>query len=146
MSRASFAGHEDIDTQSGQRDGDLCGPTVHVFVSGRSRGKAGFVIFVDVFACSCERWFHDITKVLDLENSCISLHFLRRGGTTFDFLDHGSMEKTVLRGRSASSAAARVYLVDAVAHLADLRLNDGQTNFVRGVAALAKTWSKSQRR
>ncbi|OLP94542.1 hypothetical protein AK812_SmicGene23459 [Symbiodinium microadriaticum] len=49
---------------------------------------------------------------------------LRRGGATWDFLSYQSMERTLLRGRWASTSSARVYLQDAVATIAHLRLEE----------------------
>jgi hypothetical protein len=56
----------------------------------------------------------------------LQLYSLRRGGATWDFLSHGSMERTLLRGRWASSATARIYLQDAVASVSLLSLTKVQ--------------------
>lgn len=47
---------------------------------------------------------------------------LRRGGATWDFLLHQSMERTLLRGRWTSTSSARIYLQDSVATVANLTL------------------------
>ena len=54
----------------------------------------------------------------------ISVYSLRRGGATWSFLQSGSMELCLLRGRWQSSQTARIYLQDAVAGLSDLQLSD----------------------
>ena len=54
----------------------------------------------------------------------INTYSLRRGGATWSFLQHGSMELVLLRGRWQSTATARIYLQDAVASLSDLQLSD----------------------
>ena len=45
-----------------------------------------------------------------LSSSKCTLYSLRRGGATHDFLEHGSLEKTLLRGRWASARSARMYI------------------------------------
>ena len=67
------------------------------------------------------RLFTEIKLLLVCPDS-ISVYSLRRGGATWSFLNHGSMERTLLRGRWSSSATARIYLQDAVAGVSDLKL------------------------
>ena len=45
---------------------------------------------------------------------------LRRGGATTDFLHHGQLDRTMVRGRWASAKAARLYIDDAVSMQAQL--------------------------
>eukprot|EP00971_Amphidinium_carterae_P295255 5863489-Amphidinium_carterae.1 len=52
---------------------------------------------------------------------------LRTGGATCDFLRHGSMETTLLKGRWASSRTARLHLASAALAYARLTLTDTQT-------------------
>ena len=59
---------------------------------------------------------------------------LRRGGATWAFLQHGSMELVLLRGRWQSTKTARIYLQDAVAGLSDMRLSDSDKNTLRRAA------------
>ena len=54
----------------------------------------------------------------------LTVYSLRRGGATWSFLQHGSMEKVLLRGRWQSTKTARIYLQDAVAGMSDLQLSD----------------------
>ena len=54
----------------------------------------------------------------------LNIYSLRRGGATWSFLQHGSMELTLLRGRWQSSTTARIYLQDSVASASDLQLSD----------------------
>ncbi|CAE7439662.1 unnamed protein product [Symbiodinium sp. CCMP2592] len=58
----------------------------------------------------------------DLAELKINVYSLRRGGATWDFLAYQSMERTLLRCRWASTSSARVYLQDAVATIAHLKL------------------------
>ena len=47
---------------------------------------------------------------------------LRRGGATAHFLEHGSLDKTAVRGRWPSTKTARVYINEAVSTLAQITL------------------------
>ena len=80
--------------------------------------------------------FRSILTALDLQGFNYSLYSLRRGGATWDFLRHGSMETTLLRGRWASTATARIYVQDAAAEVASLRLSEGQRACMRAAALL----------
>ena len=52
-----------------------------------------------------------------------AVYCLRRGGATYACLQHGSMEKTLLRGRWTSSSTARIYLQDTMATVFRFRLS-----------------------
>ena len=58
----------------------------------------------------------------ELQGQRITWYSLRRGGASWDFLSHGLMERTLLRGRWQSHKAARVYVQDAAAAVADLQI------------------------
>ena len=47
---------------------------------------------------------------------------LRRGGATAHFLEHGSLDKTAVRGRWPSTKTARIYINEAVSTLAQITL------------------------
>ena len=47
-------------------------------------------------------------------------HSLRRGGATAHFLEHGSLDKTAIRGRWSSAKTARIYINEAVSMLAQI--------------------------
>ena len=51
-----------------------------------------------------------------------AVYSLRRGGATYSFLMHGSMERTLLRGRWSSTSTARIYIQDTIATVAQLKL------------------------
>lgn len=65
-----------------------------------------------------------------------ALYSLRRGGATWDFLSHGSLERTLLKGRWSSSSTARIYLQDTVATISDLSLTPEQSAYARYLASL----------
>lgn len=72
-------------------------------------------------------------------SGAFGLYSLRRGGATFDFLRHNSMERTLLRGRWSSSSTARVYLQHTVAAVYQLELSPLQRAHLH-LAATALTW------
>lgn len=64
-----------------------------------------------------------------------ALYSLRRGGATHDFLAHGSLERTLLKGRWSSSSTARIYLQDTVATVSELTLDDSQVYYAKHLAS-----------
>lgn len=66
----------------------------------------------------------------------ITVYSLRRGGASWDFLQHQSMERTLLRGRWQSTSSARLYLQDATAMVTELQLSSSQKGLAR--AAITK--------
>ena len=71
------------------------------------------------------RFRHIFKSLIDLFDvqGYLSVYSLRRGGASWDFLLHGSMERTLLRGRWSSPTTARIYVQDAVATVSHLRLS-----------------------
>ena len=65
--------------------------------------------------------FRSLVSHFQLKGS-VGMYSLRRGGATFDFLLHKSMERTLLRGRWSSSSTARIYLQHTVASISELAL------------------------
>ena len=64
----------------------------------------------------------DMLQRFQLGHLRMSWYSLRRGGASWDFLSHGSLEKTLLRGRWQSVRAARVYVQDATSAVVNLSL------------------------
>ena len=60
---------------------------------------------------------------------------LRRGGATTDFLEHGSMEATIVRGRWAAGRTARIYIEQAIADSVTAAFSPRQAILVRTYAA-----------
>ena len=60
-----------------------------------------------------------------------AVYSLRRGGATHAFLMHGSMEKTLLRGRWSSTSTARIYIQDTIATVSQLKLTPTQRMHAR---------------
>ena len=59
---------------------------------------------------------------------------LRRGGATTDFRSHGSMEKTLLRGRWGSTGAARNYVQEGLSALTKLSLTHRSATLLKHYA------------
>ena len=78
-------------------------------------------------------------QAFSLDNLLLNVYSLRRGGATWDFLSHQSMERTLLRGRWASTSSARVYLQDATALVAHLRLDDSQVRLATSAAEILRS-------
>ena len=64
----------------------------------------------------------------------ITVYSLRRGGASWDFLQHQSMERTLLRGRWASTSSARLYLQDATAMVSHLSLSSNSRSLLQAAA------------
>ena len=78
--------------------------------------------------------FKRLVQALGMEKANLALYSLRRGGASHDFLSHGSMEQTLVRGHWSSTQAARVYVQDAAAEITTLRLS---TKVISALSAAA---------
>lgn len=65
--------------------------------------------------------FLTLCREFDVMHLNLRGYSLRRGGATAYFQTTGSMEKTLIRGRWASSSVARIYLCDALSQLPKLK-------------------------
>ena len=90
-------------------------------------GKRGSQLVLDKGSPFFRKWFKILLSEFRLDDLHINIYSLRRWGATWDFLEHQSMERTLLRGRWASTSSARMYLQDAVATVAHLKLANWQT-------------------
>ena len=81
--------------------------------------------------------FIDLFKRL-VQKANLALYSLRRGGASHDFLSHGSMEQTLLRGHWSSTQAARVYVQDAAAEITTLRLSTSVISALSAAAGFLK--------
>lgn len=61
---------------------------------------------------------------------------LRRGGATQDFRTHGAMERTLIRGRWASTGAARQYIQEGLSVLVKLQISERQRTLFSSYAKL----------
>lgn len=86
-----------------------------------------------VFRCV----FNSLVDFFDLEGN-LTVYSLRRGGASWDFLQHQSMERTLLRGRWQSTSSARIYLQDATAMVTQLKMSSHQQQLAEAAAAKLK--------
>ncbi len=82
-------------------------------------------------------WLRSLLRELGLHQVHYTWYSLRRGGATCDFLEHGSLETTLLRGRWACGRTARIYIEQAVADSVEATLTHVQQ---QRIARLAATW------
>ena len=67
-------------------------------------------------------------KTFGLQDFDFKPYSCRRGGATNFFIQTGSMELTLARGRWGSSRVARIYINDGLAMLASLTLTPAQAD------------------
>lgn len=79
--------------------------------------------------------FNCLLEFFDIEG-LVTVYSLRRGGASWDFLQHQSLERTLLRGRWASTSSARIYLQDVTAMVTHLRLSAAQLDAVQSAASV----------
>ena len=77
-------------------------------------------------------------KSLGLAEHGYSLHSWRRGSPTSDFLKHGQLDRTMLRGRWSSAKVCRDYISDATAALADAKLSSADKHRLLQYVGLVK--------
>ena len=82
--------------------------------------------------------FHALVEFFEVPG-LLTVYSLRRGGATWNFLFHGSMEKTLLRGRWSSTSTARIYLQDSAATVSYLQLGPHQRMMAKVTAAALKS-------
>ena len=116
-------------TKGGQRRGvveqvTIVDPQVCMLLrlAGEDKPPAEPIIGVD--GASFRRKFELLLMDLELQQEGYKPYSLMRGGCTHWFHQSGSMDRTMLRGRWASAATARIYIDDAARQLRLLRLED----------------------
>lgn len=77
--------------------------------------------------------FNLLIEFFDIQG-LVTVYSLRRGGASWDFLEHQSLERILLRGRWSSTSSARIYSQDATAMVIHLELTPSQTSMARAAA------------
>jgi hypothetical protein len=77
----------------------------------------------------------DLVGDFNLSHVRYTWYSLRRGGATADFLEHGSMETTIVRGRWATGRTARLYVEQAVADSVTAVLDRAQADRISDYAS-----------
>ena len=73
-------------------------------------------------APSFRRQMDSLLQALQLQNELITPHSMRRGGATDHFRLHGNLPSTTVTGRWQSVKTCRLYIDQAVADRADMRI------------------------
>lgn len=82
-------------------------------------------------AASARALFKEVMIIFELSDFSFQWYSLRRGGASWDFSTHGSMELTLLRGRWQSSSTARVYVNEALASQTHVKMSSQSTKLLR---------------
>ena len=90
-----------------------------------ARAMAGMPAQSRLMPCSADTFkffFSEVVTLLDAP-AALRPYSIRRGGATWDFLAHGCVQRTMLRGRWQSLRAARLYVQDGAAALTEVQLS-----------------------
>ena len=79
--------------------------------------------------------FNSLIDLFEIDG-LVTVYSLRRGGASWDFLQHQAMERTLLRGRWQSTSSARIYLQDATAMVTHLKLTAEQQRLAEAASSL----------
>ncbi len=77
-----------------------------------------------------------LLQMFELDQFDFNFYSLRRGGATYDFASHGSMERTLLKGRWESTRSARVYVNEARAAAVYTSLSQAMIDSLREAVIL----------
>ena len=139
----TFYQHQSVialrDTKTGKRKGSsemaMCGSAVANFWLRQAvRSVPHTNLLLDVSPVVFRRMFHNLVDHFQL-SGMFAIYSFRRGGATWDFLSHKSMELTLLHGRWSSTSTARIYLQDTVATVSLLQLTPLQRAHARLAAS-----------
>lgn len=72
--------------------------------------------------------FYGLARYFGIEHLGLKWYSIRRGGATWDFQRHGLMERTLIRGRWASTQVARLYITDARSQIPKLTISKDSRN------------------
>ena len=111
-------------TKSGKRQGAAESITVSVFDVVR-RLYAWKMSSKKPLVSSASHWraqFSETLSELGLEEFQFRPYSLRRGGATFWFTRHGSLDRLLLQGRWNAPKTARIYINSGLATLAELKI------------------------
>ena len=111
-------------TTSGKRQGAAESVTLTVYeVSRRLRQfKNSKCTQLTGSAASWRIDFSKILSALGLEGFQFRPYSLRRGGATFWFTKHGSLDRLLIQGRWQAPRTARIYINEGLATLAEMKV------------------------
>ena len=79
-------------------------------------------------------FFKLLVQALEIDYLGLSWYSLRRGGATANFMLHGNMELTLQFGRWSSTRTSKRYVMQAVAEVVKMSLNNRQRALLREAA------------
>ena len=111
-------------TKSGKRQGAAESVTLSVYeVSRRLRQfKGSRCAQLTGSAAAWRAEFSKILSALGLEEFQFRPYSLRRGGATFWFTKHGSLDRLLIQGRWQAPRTARLYINEGLATLAEMKV------------------------
>lgn len=114
-------------TKSGKRHGAAESVTVYVVdvVRRLVQWKQSKVKFLTPSPATWRKLFSDTLCKLGLDSFGFRPYSLRRGGATFWFGKHGSMDRLLVQGRWSAPRTAKIYINEGVAILAQLNVPFG---------------------
>ena len=111
-------------TKAGKRQGasESITITVQEVVRRLTQWKRSNIQNLALSPASWRQMFAEGLTSLGLDRYQFRPYSLRRGGATFWFSKHGSMDRLLVQGRWAAPRTARIYINEGVATLAELNI------------------------
>ena len=111
-------------TKSGRRVGAAESVTSNVFVVVRRlwQWRNSSILPLVSTASAWRAEFSNTLKSLNLEKFEFRPYSLRRGGATFWFSKHGSLDRLLVQGRWQAARTARIYITEGMAILAETKI------------------------
>ena len=111
-------------TKGGKRMGAAESVTTNVFDVTRRlwQWKASSTLQLATTASAWRTEFANTLKALNLERFEFRPYSLRRGGATFWFSKHGSLDRLLIQGRWQAARTARIYINEGMAILAEIQV------------------------
>ena len=111
-------------TKGGKRQGAAESVTANVqdLVRRLWQWKQSAILPLVLSASAWRTEFSNTLKALNLESFEFRPYSLRRGGATFWFSKHGSLDRLLLQGRWHAARTARIYINEGLAILAEIKV------------------------
>lgn len=87
--------------------------------------------------------FYQLADFFGIRHLGLKCYSIRRGGATRDFQQHGLMERTLIRGRWASTQVARLYITDARSQIPTLTISAEVSLSYRGIQGSCQSSSRT---
>ena len=83
---------------------------------------------------------YDILNFLEIADNGFKWYSLRRGGATYFFSMHGSMDMCLYRGRWDHSRTAKIYITNGILALSEIEFSDRQRSLMNQGCAYLQTF------